>query len=90
LSSQRIPNQILSVAYWYYTSMSSVVNSTSTTEANRRTIEPICIDESENIAYQHLKPADGGRDAWQVLTAAFLFEALLWGKLGSPLYDLKL
>ena len=30
---------------------------------------------------QQLKPADGGITAWKVLFAAFMFEALLWGKL---------
>jgi hypothetical protein len=29
---------------------------------------------------QQLKSADGGRDAWQVLIAGFMFEALLWGE----------
>ena len=29
---------------------------------------------------QQLKPADGGAAAWKVLFAAFMFEALLWGK----------
>lgn len=27
-----------------------------------------------------LKPADGGRSAWQVLMAAFVLEALFWGE----------
>lgn len=33
--------------------------------------------------YQQLKPADGGIAAWQVLFAAFMFEALLWGMVYS-------
>lgn len=32
---------------------------------------------------QQLEPADGGAPAWKVLFAAFMFEALLWGKLLS-------
>lgn len=31
---------------------------------------------------QQLAPADSGAAAWRVLFAAFVFEALLWGKLG--------
>ncbi|KAJ9149078.1 MFS general substrate transporter [Pleurostoma richardsiae] len=31
------------------------------------------------IVAQELKPADRGRDAWIVLTAGFVFEALFWG-----------
>lgn len=34
---------------------------------------------------QQLEPADGGAAAWKVLFAAFMFEALLWGKLLSYL-----
>ena len=30
--------------------------------------------------FTNLKPVDRGRDAWQVLVAAFVFEALFWGK----------
>ncbi len=30
---------------------------------------------------QSLPPADGGRAAWRLLLAAFVFEALLWGPL---------
>ncbi|QSZ31737.1 hypothetical protein DSL72_001305 [Monilinia vaccinii-corymbosi] len=29
--------------------------------------------------YQQLLPVDGGRAAWRVLIAAFIFEAILWG-----------
>ncbi|KAL9039683.1 MAG: hypothetical protein Q9180_002379 [Flavoplaca navasiana] len=32
---------------------------------------------------QQLKPADGGIAAWKVLFAAFMFEAMMWGKLLS-------
>ncbi|KUJ19149.1 MFS general substrate transporter [Mollisia scopiformis] len=35
--------------------------------------------EGRNIVIQQLKPVDGGPDAWKVLIAAFIFEALLWG-----------
>lgn len=30
--------------------------------------------------WQELRPVDGGRDAWVVLIAGFVFEALFWGK----------
>lgn len=36
--------------------------------------------EGRDIVIQQLKPVDGGPDAWRVLIAAFIFEALLWGK----------
>jgi hypothetical protein len=37
--------------------------------------------ENENdITGQALAPADGGPAAWRLLLAAFVFEALLWGK----------
>lgn len=43
-----------------------------------------------NAVVQQLKPADGGLEAWKVLTAAFLFEALLWGKsLSLSIYFLR-
>lgn len=32
-------------------------------------------------AEQELAPVDGGSAAWRLLSAAFMFEALLWGKL---------
>lgn len=35
--------------------------------------------EGRDIVVQQLKPVDGGPDAWRVLIAAFVFEALLWG-----------
>lgn len=35
--------------------------------------------EGRDIVVQQLKPVDGGPDAWKVLIAAFVFEALLWG-----------
>lgn len=34
-------------------------------------------------AEQQLAPVYGGSAAWRLLCAAFLFEALLWGKLAS-------
>jgi len=36
--------------------------------------------EADDIVIQQLKPADGGLDAWRLLIAGFVFEALLWGK----------
>jgi hypothetical protein len=50
---------------------------------NGQTAENSSADDNEKVAHQSLKPADGGRDAWQVLTAAFFFEALLWGASSS-------
>lgn len=35
---------------------------------------------SGEMVIQELAPADGGRAAWGMLAAAFVFEALLWGK----------
>lgn len=32
---------------------------------------------------QHLEPVDGGAAAWKLLSAAFIFEALFWGKILS-------
>jgi hypothetical protein len=57
-------------------------------ELNEQTEETSRANDSENVTYQRLKPTDGGRDAWQVLTAAFLFEALLWGALSSFLSEM--
>jgi hypothetical protein len=36
--------------------------------------------EDDHTIVQQLKPADGGLAAWRLLLAAFIFEALLWGK----------
>lgn len=37
-------------------------------------------EAEESHATEHqLKPVDGGLDAWRVLLAAFMFEAILWG-----------
>lgn len=36
--------------------------------------------DGRDIVIQQLKPVDGGPDAWKVLIAAFIFEALLWGR----------
>ena len=36
-------------------------------------------EPSRNIAAQELKPVDRGRDAWTVLVAAVMFEAVFWG-----------
>lgn len=43
-------------------------------------INSSAFDESNDVLTQQLGRVDGGRDAWQVLIAAFVFEALLWGK----------
>jgi len=36
--------------------------------------------EANEIITQSLRPVDGGYSAWKVLIAAFVFDALLWGK----------
>lgn len=41
--------------------------------------------QNEALAQQPI-PADGGLVAWRVLLAAFVFEALLWGKHPTPNY----
>jgi hypothetical protein len=38
-------------------------------------------NEPYDALIQELEPADGGPAAWRLLVAAFVFEALLWGKL---------
>lgn len=43
------------------------------------------VEQRNEIIIQQLKPADGGKAAWSVLIAAFVFEALLWGK-NLPFY----
>lgn len=37
------------------------------------------------VESQQLEQADGGVVAWRNLIAAFMFEALLWGKYRNPL-----
>ncbi|KAJ9659082.1 hypothetical protein H2198_003371, partial [Neophaeococcomyces mojaviensis] len=46
-------------------------------EMFRENDEPM---ETNDIVVQQLKPADSGLPAWTVLIAAFIFEALLWGR----------
>ena len=36
--------------------------------------------DEEPTTAQDLQPADGGREAWKLLAAAFVFEALMWGE----------
>jgi len=51
--------------------------------------EPVSADLGQNEAlqdpnsYQSLEPADRGAAAWRLLGAAFVFEALLWGRLSQ-------
>lgn len=42
-------------------------------------------DQSPDTASLVLPPSDGGKAAWTLLLAAFVFEALLWGRHISPL-----
>lgn len=37
------------------------------------------VDDEHNSSDQSLPPIDGGFQAWRVLLAAFMFEAILWG-----------
>ena len=53
---------------------------TPRTEHFPSTDENSLLDEARGVN-QQLKPADRGAAAWKVLFAAFVFEALLWGKL---------
>ena len=50
-------------------------STSSTTTAINNSNEP------DDALVQQLEPADGGLAAWRLLVAAFVFEALLWGKL---------
>ncbi|KIV99376.1 uncharacterized protein PV09_08921 [Verruconis gallopava] len=52
---------------------------TTTVELQHRNLDDPNTESGQEIVYQQLKPADGGLDAWKVLIAAFLFEALMWG-----------
>lgn len=68
-----------------------MVTSTTTTQApepcGRASLrQPEDVEDepaSGGRAEQGLAPVDGGAAAWRLLCAAFMFEALLWGK--SPL-----
>ncbi len=53
-------------------------------------IEPVPFDISQNqvfqdarVVQQHLEPVDCGAAAWKLLGAAFIFEALFWGKIST-------
>lgn len=41
---------------------------------------PLNTETENEVMGQTLAPADGGPAAWRLLLAAFVFEALLWGK----------
>lgn len=43
-------------------------------------------DQSQSLAGFSLPPYDGGKAAWSLLLAAFVFEALLWGYSYIPLF----
>lgn len=58
-------------------------NGTTSEPINKISPAPRDIQDAENgadLVTQQLKPVDGGIDAWRVLIAAFVFEALLWGR----------
>ena len=40
-------------------------------------------EQIEGTPSQELKPADRGRDAWTILIAGVIFEALFWGVFDS-------
>lgn len=50
-------------------------NNSSPTE-----IQFAIVEQRNDVVIQQLETADGGKAAWSVLIAAFVFEALLWGK----------
>lgn len=60
--------------------MSQEHNRSTQIELVERNLPAASSIEPEQVVYPVLKPTDGGRDAWQVLIAAFFFEALLWGE----------
>ncbi|KAF4458687.1 MFS monocarboxylate [Fusarium albosuccineum] len=60
------------------------IEMTRPSEASRRSGErrentPELTEEDARGSEFHLAPADGGRRAWMLLGAAFVFEAILWG-----------
>ncbi|KAF8861309.1 MFS general substrate transporter [Acephala macrosclerotiorum] len=61
--------------YWTRTNLNERNNSDSVSDQYRGVRDV----EGRDIVIQQLKPVDGGPDAWKVLIAAFVFEALLWG-----------
>jgi hypothetical protein len=48
------------------------------------------LDGDIETSGQHLELSDGGAAAWRLLLAAFVFEALLWGKARKFFYSLNL
>jgi hypothetical protein len=51
-----------------------------TSETHQNTsdgVEPEAVPSAQHF---QLKPADGGAAAWKALIAAFVFEAILWGR----------
>lgn len=59
--------------------ISSVIVQSDNTLSNQLEGNGI-VDEDQGVVIQQLLPADGGVAAWRLLIAAFVFEALLWGK----------
>jgi hypothetical protein len=55
---------------------SSHIQTESETEVQR----PSTIPEDASGLHHALPPADRGKDAWLVLAAAFILEALVWGE----------
>lgn len=49
-------------------------------EPEGETPTAINMQQQQQQTEQALAPIDGGSAAWRLLCAAFLFEALLWGK----------
>jgi hypothetical protein len=48
------------------------------------------VSRDARVAQQLLEPADRGTAAWRLLGAAFVFEALLWGKVSVINFLMKL
>lgn len=52
------------------------------------TVEPNDVEVQSGTVEQTLPPADGGRDAWFVLSSCFVLGILVWGKLRSASIEL--
>jgi hypothetical protein len=61
------------------------VEATSQRDDTSPSSSPWSTENENDITGQALAPADGGLAAWRLLLAAFVFEALLWGKSLSDL-----
>lgn len=63
-----------------YSSMDNSAELAETTSRDRAQREDGIGDDNAEHDQEPLSPVDGGRAAWKLLFAAYVFEALLWGK----------